>query len=161
MKAQLGHLKRSFNIFIFGIIIVLVLFKNYSVAKSTKLLKINGINVNVEIADTDKKRSKGLMHRKNLAKNHGMLFIFENEQLLSFWMKNTFIPLSIAFIDSNCIIVDIQKMNPKSMLFKNVPSYTSRKPAKYALEVNQGWFVKNKIQVGDKIICKDKKIVFH
>ena len=160
MKLQVCCLKKPLNIFIFSTIMALILFKNYSMAKSTRVLKIDDKNVHVEIADTDEKRSAGLMHRKSLAKDHGMLFIFENEQPLSFWMKNTFIPLSIAFINSNCVIVDIQKMDPQSLLLKNIPNYISKKPAKYALEVNQGWFSKNKITVGYKLSCKNKKIIY-
>jgi uncharacterized membrane protein (UPF0127 family) len=70
---------------------------------------------------------------------------------LSFWMKNTRIPLSIAYIDANRAIIDIQDMVPASDIEKFPPSYPSKKPAQYALEMNLGWFVKNKIKVGDKI----------
>lgn len=140
--------------------LVIVLIPHYALAK-TKILKIGKKSVSVEIADTNENRAKGLMRRKSLAENHGMFFVFDRQQILSFWMKNTFIPLSIAFINANCVIVDIQKMNPQSVLLKNTPNYTSKNPAKYALEVNQGWFLKNKIQIGNKINCKNKKVIYN
>lgn len=113
-------------------------------------LIVSGEKLSLEIAHKNEQRQKGLMYRNKLKKNHGMLFIFENVQTLSFWMKNTKIPLSIAYIDSKCTIVDIQKMNPP---LKNVhlKSYTSKKPALLALEVNQGWFETKNINVGDHI----------
>jgi uncharacterized membrane protein (UPF0127 family) len=81
-----------------------------------------------------------------------MLFIFENEQILSFWMKNTFIDLSIAYIDKNKKIVDIQEMKATNqMMVGDLPSYPSAKPAMYALEMNKGWFKKNKIEIGQAL----------
>ena len=90
------------------------------------------------------------MNRTQLEDNSGMLFLFDREQVLNFWMKNTLIPLSIAYINKNCEIVDIQQMYP----YKNpsdLTHYPSKSPGKYALEVNLGWFQKNNIKVGDKI----------
>lgn len=147
-----------------AILTLFLLFSNLDDLKAkskTKKIKISGHEIKVEIAKTDEERSRGLMRRRQLDQNSGMLFIFDKDKLLSFWMKNTFIPLSIAFMSSNCTIVDIQKMYPHSLLIKDLPTYTSKKPAKYALEVNQGWFSKNKIKVGDKLNCKNREIVFH
>ncbi len=141
---------------------ILLSYSNDLTAKSnTRKLKISNHEIEVEVARTDKQRSAGLMHRRQLDENSGMLFVFDQEKPLSFWMKNTFIPLSIAFVNSNCVIVDIQKMNPHSLLVKDLPTYTSKKPAKYALEVNQGWFAKNKVQLGDKLDCRNREIVFY
>lgn len=89
-----------------------------------------------------------------------MLFIFDREQTLSFWMKNTFIPLSIGFFDDSKRLVDIQDMSPASSLMQaKFPSYASRKPAKYALEVNQGWFSRHNIGLGTtfKLLTNSKK----
>ena len=141
-----------------------ILFSNPNdlIAKSNiKKLKISGHEVEVEVARTDTQRSRGLMYRRQLDENKGMLFVFDKEKALSFWMKNTFIPLSIAFVNSNCTIVDIQKMQPHSLLIKDLPTYTSKRPAKYALEMNQGWFSKNKIKVGDRLSCRNREIVFY
>ena len=86
------------------------------------------------------------MKRKNIPDGTGMLFVFENEQILSFWMKDTPHPLSIAFIDSRGKIRNIYDMKPFSLA-----SIQSTVSCRYALEVPQGWFEKNKIQTGDTI----------
>ncbi len=104
------------------------------------------VAVPVEIADTDEERQTGLMGRTALAEDAGMLFVFDVEQQLSFWMKDTLIPLSIAFIDSEGRIVDIQNMQP----LDETP-HPSAAPAQYALEVNQGFFEARGIQVGDTV----------
>jgi uncharacterized protein len=105
------------------------------------------VKVRVEIADNASEHARGLMYRTTLAENRGMLFIFEGEQKPSFWMKNTLIPLSIAFIGSEGRIVDIQDMKP---LDDDPPSYVSARPAQYALEVNQGFFEERGVEVGDR-----------
>jgi len=107
------------------------------------------ISVNVEIADTFDERSQGLMFRESLDENAGMLFIFEEEDYLSFWMKNTLIPLDMIFISEDLEIVDIKYAIP----CKQDPcvSYKTIKPAKYVLEVNGNYTIKNKISIGDKV----------
>lgn len=104
------------------------------------------ILVPVEIADTDAERRMGLMGRTALTEGTGMLFVFDAEQPLSFWMKDTLIPLSIAYIDAQGRIVDIQDMQP----LDETP-HPSAAPAQYALEVNQGYFAARGIQVGDLV----------
>ncbi len=104
------------------------------------------VEVPVEVADTQEERQMGLMGRDALAEDAGMLFVFEAEQQLSFWMKDTLIPLSIAFMDSEGRIVDIQDMQP----LDETP-HLSAEPAQYALEVNQGFFGARGIQVGDTV----------
>jgi uncharacterized protein len=105
------------------------------------------VEVRVEIADTDPERQRGLMGRTALPEDQGMLFVFGGEQELSFWMKNTLIPLSIAFMDSEGRIVDLQDMKP---LDDDPPHYVSAEPARYALEVNQGFFEERGVKVGDR-----------
>ena len=105
------------------------------------------VEVRVEIADDASERARGLMHRTALAENRGMLFVFPDEERLSFWMKNTLIPLSVAFMDSEGRIVDIQDMKP---LDDEPPSYVSAEPARYALEVNRGFFEERGVEVGDR-----------
>jgi uncharacterized membrane protein (UPF0127 family) len=100
----------------------------------------------VEVAKTPEERSLGLMGRKHLAQDEGMLFIFEAEDYHSFWMKNTLIPLSIAFIDRDDRIVWVTDMKPLTL-----DSHVPPKPVLYALEMNQGWFSKNGIKVGDVV----------
>ena len=106
------------------------------------------IHLQIEIADTDQKRSQGLMYRKKLDANSGMLFVFPSEQYMRFWMKNTYIPLSIAFIDRQGKILEIQDMKP----LDDSIIYSSKSKALYALEVNQGWFDKNSINTGCRIL---------
>lgn len=100
----------------------------------------------VEIADTEETRSQGLMHRDELPENHGMLFVFDRDQRMSFWMKNTSIPLSIAYISSDGVIREIHDMEPHDL-----DSVRSSRSARYALEVNQGAFERNGIEVGDQV----------
>ena len=105
------------------------------------------VRVRVEIADEAPEQARGLMYRTALAEDRGMLFVFPREERLSFWMKNTLIPLSVAFMDSEGRIVDIQDMKP---LDDDPPSYVSAEPAQYALEVNQGFFEDRGVEVGDR-----------
>ena len=100
----------------------------------------------VEIADTPSRRERGLMYRKTLADNHGMLFKFPRAEPLSFWMQNTYIPLDIAFLDDTGKIMQIESMSPLS-----TRQVVSKKSCRYALEMNRDWFAKNRIKVGDLI----------
>jgi uncharacterized membrane protein (UPF0127 family) len=104
------------------------------------------IPVQVEIANTDAERQTGLSGRTTLAEDAGMLFVFDQEQPLSFWMKDTLIPLSIAYISADGRIVDIQDMQP----LDETP-HPSAEPAQYALEVNQGFFTEQGVAVGDTV----------
>ncbi len=101
----------------------------------------------VEVAKTQAQRQRGLQKRAALKKNQGMLFIFKKEGFHSFWMKDTYIPLDLAFIDSRHEIVDIQQMIPLDTRLRHRPS----KAIKYALEVNAGWMKQNNIQVNEKV----------
>jgi uncharacterized membrane protein (UPF0127 family) len=107
----------------------------------------------VEVADTPETKAMGLMHRTSLPENAGMLFVFDEPQRLAFWMKNTLIPLSIAFITPHWRINDIQDMDPPKP-GGDIPIYISRHPAKYALEVNQSFFRRHGITVGARVIYR-------
>lgn len=100
----------------------------------------------VELADTELKRSTGLMNRKRLPINQGMLFDFKSPRPLSFWMSNTYIPLSVAFIDNEGVIGQIENMHPLT-----TRAHTSSKPFRYALEVNAGWFSENQVGLGSSV----------
>lgn len=102
--------------------------------------------VQVEIADDRVEQQRGLMERTELAEDAGMLFVFDREEPRSFWMRNTLIPLSIAYIASDGRIVDIQDMQPL-----DETSHPSVEPAQYALEVNQGFFAERGIEVGNEV----------
>ena len=106
---------------------------------------VKGHELTIELATTPETRSCGLSLRDSLPENRGMLFVYADPEILTFWMKNTHMPLSIAFIDAAGRIVSIQKMNP----FPTTTVYASPVPALYALEVNQGWFEESGVGVGD------------
>lgn len=118
--------------------------------KKTKKIK-------VELAENDTQHARGLMFRKSLGANEGMLFIFPDETIRSFWMKNTIIDLSIGYFNKDKKLIDIQEMKATSMLQKDLPSYPSRGPAKYALEMPAYWFEKNGIRTGATLKLKSEK----
>ncbi len=105
------------------------------------------VEVQVEIADSPEEQARGLMDRTALGEDRGMLFVFPEEDERSFWMRNTLIPLSIAYLDSEGRIVDIQDMKA---LDDVPPHYVSAEPARYALEVNRGFFEERGVEVGDR-----------
>ena len=109
-------------------------------------LTVAGQQFDVEMAVTPEQRREGLMYRDRLGEREGMLFVFEQEEMLSFWMRNTPLPLSIAFIDARGVIVHITDMVP----FSEVP-VSSQFPARFALEVNQGAFARAGVAVGDLV----------
>ena len=109
-------------------------------------VQINDIEIEVEVASTGQQRTRGLSYRKHLASNSGMLFVYQKTLPLIFTMRETSIPLSIAFISEDFVINEIHKMEPWAL-----QNYPARLPARYALEVNQGWFEKNGIKVGDRL----------
>ncbi len=110
-------------------------------------LHIDDASLQTEIASTGEEREIGLMYVKALPDNEGMLFLLPNVTQASFWMKNTLIPLSIAFIDRNGVIIDIHDM--KAM--DETPILSKNDEVAYALETNLHWFALNGIKPGDKI----------
>ena len=113
-------------------------------------ISINGHALTVELATTPKARVCGLSNRVNLPENHGMLFIYPTIGQRTFWMKDTQITLSIAFLDDSGRILSIQHMPP----MQTTERYHSPQPVRYALEVNQGWFAIHGIWVGDIVEMK-------
>lgn len=113
--------------------------------QSLATLRLNaGIyNIEAEVAQTSDERTIGLMYRRAMETNHGMLFVFEQPATQCFWMQNTLLPLSIAFVADDGAIVNIANMKPLTQ-----DSHCSAKPVRYALEMNQGWFVKRGIKPG-------------
>ena len=102
--------------------------------------------IRAEVASTDAQREQGLMFRRELPKNNGMLFVFDRPARSCMWMKNTALPLSVAFIDANGTILNIEKMEPFTL-----DSHCSKGWIRYALEMNKNWFAKNGIKAGSKI----------
>lgn len=103
-------------------------------------------NIRAEVALTPEQRATGLMYRREMAAHEGMLFVFEQAAPQCFWMKNTLLPLSIAFLADDGTVVNIADMKPQAL-----DSHCSAKPVRYALEMNQGWFAKRGIQAGAKL----------
>jgi len=101
----------------------------------------------VEVVDNPRSRERGLMFREALPQDEGMLFIFERPQMQSFWMRNCRIPLDIAFISEQGVIINIRTMKP----LDEGPRYHSLAPALYVIETNAGWFEQNGIKAGDKV----------
>lgn len=116
-------------------------------ALPTAALSIKDAVAHVELASKDPDRMQGLMFRSNMAQDSGMLFVFEDQDYRSFWMKNTWIPLSIAFLDSAGVIINILEMSPEDTTSR----YLSARPAKYALEMNSGWFQQHSLRPGDTV----------
>lgn len=114
-------------------------------------LQIGNHSIRAEIANTPESRTSGLMFRRQLADSSGMIFVFPQPRRVSMWMKNTLIPLSVAFIDAQGRIVNIEEMQPHSE-----QTHSSDGKATYALEMNQGWFKKRGIRKGQQVSGLDK-----
>ncbi len=102
--------------------------------------------IQAQVASTPEQRATGLMHRKEMPANEGMLFVFEQRAGQCFWMKNTLLPLTAAFVADDGTIVNLADMKPQTL-----DSHCSAEPVRYVLEMNQGWFAKRGIQAGAKL----------
>ena len=102
--------------------------------------------IQAQVADTPQARTIGLMHRQDMPANEGMLFIFEQAGTQCFWMKNTLLPLTAAFVADDGTIVNLADMQPQSL-----DSHCSAKPVRYVLEMHQGWFAKRGLQAGTRL----------
>ncbi|HET7867017.1 MAG TPA: DUF192 domain-containing protein [Burkholderiaceae bacterium] len=103
-------------------------------------------NIQAQLAQTPEQRATGLMFRSTMGTNEGMLFAFEAPAMQCFWMKNTLLPLSAAFIADNGTVVNIEDMKPQTL-----DSHCSKQPVRFVLEMNQGWFAKRGIKPGAKL----------
>lgn len=113
-------------------------------------LKINGHTIRTEVANTDASRRQGLMFRERLEENAGMIFVYPSQGRHAMWMKNTLVPLSVAFIDKQGRIINIEEMQPQTE-----DAHAAKAEAAYALEMNRGWFRKRGIKPGDRIVGLD------
>ena len=138
-----------------GFLLLITLYAGFAACAPQKLetavlsierAGLSPVEITVEVARTEEERAKGLMHRKELPDGKGMIFIFDRDQQLSFWMKNTVIPLSIAFIASDGRIIEIKDMQPLDL-----NSVKSSRSVRYALETPQGWFGQTGIKPGDMV----------
>jgi uncharacterized membrane protein (UPF0127 family) len=109
-------------------------------------LSVGMYQIDAQVAQTTEQRMTGLMFRKEMPQHEGMLFVFEQPSQQCFWMKNTLLPLSAAFIDEDGTLVNVAEMKPQTL-----DSHCSAKPVRYVLEMNQGWFSKRGIKPGTKL----------
>jgi uncharacterized protein len=128
--------------------LVLMLAAAPALAQPLPVVQLNaGMHlIRAEVAADFAARAQGLMHRKSLAANAGMLFVFDEEGMHCMWMKNTLIPLSVAFLDGRGTVLNIADMEPHSEA-----SHCAARPARYALEMNRGWFAARGIKPGTRL----------
>ena len=120
--------------------------------KKNATIRVGPHALKVEVVASDADRARGLMNRKSLGRNEGMLFVFDEPAYHSMWMKNTLIPLSVAFVDARGTILNILDMEPETL-----DPHVSAGPSIYAIEVNKGWFADKKVKAGDKVTGLPKK----
>ena len=150
-KNNKATINKIISLIIVVIIPTMITVKNaHTQCKSKKKseITIKGHRVFVEIADSEEERKRGLMWRKALDKNSGMLFIYKDSRIRYFWMKNTYISLDIAFIDTNLVIKTIHTMEKTD---DSTTLYSSYVPVQYVLEVNSGWLEQRNIHTGDTV----------
>lgn len=137
MSRQSQHfVQRSFKFFLY-----ICFISNVS---GSEPIPLDSFLNKIEVANDFQERKRGLMYRKALPQDQGMLFKWDSKKIQCMWMKNTYVPLSVAYVDAEGKIINISDMTPLSRT-----SVCSEKPALYALEVNQGVFKKNNINAGD------------
>ncbi len=128
--------------------LLLSCFTTLAVAQGMPVIELTAgfHRIEAEVAATPQNRAQGLMYRKAMESQRGMLFVFPDDAPHCFWMKNTLIPLSIAFMDANGRILNIAEMKPQSE-----ENHCAAKPARYALEMNTGWFAQRGLKAGDVV----------
>jgi uncharacterized membrane protein (UPF0127 family) len=142
------HRKRFIAPFVYGILALALGHAARAGEQLTQIeLKVGTHKIVAEVAATEDSRALGLMHRKKpLADNHGMLFVFTASGFHSMWMKNTHIALSVAFLDESGTILNIADMTPLT-----TQAHTAAGFARYALEMNQGWFAARGVRAGARV----------
>ena len=143
-----NNMNKFFSIAFLAIAFVSPACAEVEAPPTTKItLGIGGIHrVDAEVAHTASERSQGLMFREKLKENEGMLFVYPQPEVTGMWMKNTLIPLSVAFIDADGVIINIEEMEPHTL-----DAHMAKAPVKYSLEMNAGWFKKRHLGPGTKI----------
>jgi len=144
MKTGIMRLDRILAVGLLAFSVAVPAFADTALKVTT--LSVGKHPIRVEVVQKDEDRTKGLMFREKLGKNDGMLFIFDDPGYHSMWMMNTLIPLSVAFLDRDGVILNVEDMEPKT-----TDSHTAAGPALYALETNKGWFAERKLKPGDKV----------
>ena len=112
---------------------------------------VGGTKISAYVADDDGHRAQGLMFISSLPEDVGMVFVFDEPQVLKFWMKNTVMDLSIGYFDKKGRLIDVQEMKATSVMDVNPPTYPSSGPAVFALEMNPDWFTRHKLKKGARL----------
>jgi len=138
---------------VFGVLFWLTLSAAVWAQNAMPVLELNAgfHRIEAEVAASDQNRQVGLMNRQAMPQQHGMLFVFTQPNTHCMWMRNTLIPLSVAFIDDEGYIINIEDMKPQTE-----ENHCARQPARYALEMNLGWFAQRGIKPGVKLGGLDK-----
>ena len=146
----MNSFNKAFRCWILVFVLSLSAFVACEERLGTVEIQVNALRLTVEVARTEEERAQGLMFRKHLAADGGMLFVYDRDRRLSFWMQNTEIPLSIAFIAADGEIKEIRDMEPFSER-----TILSRQSVRYALEMNRGAFSRLGIKPGDTVVLPD------
>lgn len=138
---------------VYSLTVLLLAFSNHALAQDVPQLNLPRVKltagmhqIDTQVAHTPEQRATGLMFRREMPQHEGMLFVFEQPAGQCFWMKNTLLPLTAAFVADDGTIVNLADMKPQT-----TDSHCSAKPVRYVLEMNQGWFAKRGIKAGAKL----------
>jgi uncharacterized membrane protein (UPF0127 family) len=150
---ELGPMKKTFNV---ALLLLLSFLFGVACAQDTPQLNLPRVTltagihqIEAQVALTPEQQSIGLMFRKEMPQNEGMLFVFQNPSKLCFWMKNTLLPLTAAFVGDDGVIVNLVDMKPQT-----TDSHCATRPVRYVLEMNSGWFAKKGIKAGARLAGK-------
>jgi hypothetical protein len=138
---------------LFYAVLFAVLLPQVSPASDLSVIKLRAgsAELTAEVAGTQQEREKGLMRRSSLGDGEGMLFVYENPQQVAFYMKDTFIPLSCAFIDTDGAILEIHDLEP----LDETPVVSASSEVRFVLEVNRGWFARNRVTPGMTVLTDE------
>ncbi len=161
MKYYGVDLAKRFSLFSFLVVLFLYSFEplfSQGLSENPTLRTVTAsvglVKISAEVAITSKELAQGLMFRSRLPDNAGMIFCLPRVERASFWMKNVSIPLSVAYLDRNGMIIEILEMTP----FDERPMWSRSDQIYYALEMNQGWFQLNQVKVGDRVLVEGKSV---
>ena len=139
-------MKKIISFFVLGCATLLSFAQSAQMDLARTKLGIGMFQIDAQVAQTPQAREIGLMFRAEMPQAEGMLFVFENPSQQCFWMKNTLLPLTAAFVADDGVIVNLVDMQPQTL-----NSHCSIKPVRFVLEMNQGWFAKKGIKAGSKL----------
>ncbi len=148
MKCTLKHLTRCLGLVFVSSALALAAYAQSSPQINLPRIKLQAgmFQIDVQVAQTQEQRSMGLMYRTEMPQHEGMLFVFEQPATQCFWMKNTLLPLTAAFVSDDGTIVNLADMKPQT-----TDSHCSEKPVRFVLEMHQGWFAKKGLKAGSRL----------